>query len=176
MLKLPLRYLMLKSEKYFMLDSETEKSGGDAARSSLDKGREAAAFGHPAKARLLQAAHPLSIFPQREMFDEWKVLRDDQVIRKRWIVCAVAPKLVAAIESSGRRRRDFDDDFRIDDHITVLIQKLKLSAYDQEIRIGVESFLQITTSRQRPASDSHIFCGSLTARASQLRARLQRSG
>ena len=58
---------------------------------------------------------------QREMFDEWVVLRDDQVIRKRWIVCAVAPELVAAIESPGRRRRDFDDDFGIDDHIAILI-------------------------------------------------------
>src|SRR4030095_11136307 len=104
------------------------------------------------------------------MFDVGAVLRDDQVICKRWIVRAVALELIAAIKSLGRRRSDFDDDFGVDDYIAILIEELKLSAHDQEIRIGVEPFLRVTTPRQRPTSDSHILCESLTARAFQLRA------
>src|SRR5262249_49847261 len=78
-------------------------------------------------------------------------------------------KLFAAIEIFSRRRRDFDDDFWVDERIAILIEKLKLSAYDHEVGIGVESFLRVTTPRQRPASDSHILCERLTARAFQLR-------
>src|SRR5262245_46005915 len=98
------------------------------------------------------------------MFDGGAVLRHDQVIRKRWIECAVSQKLFAAIKRFGRWRRDFDDDLWVDDHIAILIKKLDLSAYDQEIRIGVESFLRVTPSRQWPAADFHILCERLASR------------
>src|SRR2546428_1598121 len=104
------------------------------------------------------------------MFDEGPVLRDYQVIRKRWIVCAIASKLFAAIESLGRRRCDFDDNFWVDDRIAIFIGELKLSTHDHKIGIRVESFLRVTPSRQRPASDSRILSERLTARASQLQA------
>src|SRR5687767_4520159 len=104
------------------------------------------------------------------MFNEWAVLRDDQIIRKRWIVRAVTPKLFAAVESSGRWRRDFHDDLRIDDHVAMFIEKLNLSAYNYQVRVGVESFLRVTPSRQRPAPNFHILCERLAARAFQLRA------
>src|SRR5690348_15006909 len=102
------------------------------------------------------------------MFDGWAILRDDQVIREGWIVYAVALELFAAIESFGRWRHDFDDYFRVDDHIAILIEELHLSAYDHQVGIRVESFLRVTPSRQRSASAPHIFCERLAASSFQL--------
>src|SRR5262245_10296325 len=47
---------------------------------------------------------------------------------------------------------------------------MKLSAYDHEVGIGVQSFLRVTPSRKRPTSNFHIFREGLTGSTPQLQA------
>lgn len=78
---------------------------------------------------------PLTVCLAGEMLDHRQVLRHHDIIGQRRIEGAVAAKLLAAIKGFGRRRKDLDNHFGVDEYVLLRINKLRLAAYDHQIRI-----------------------------------------
>jgi hypothetical protein len=83
---------------------------------------------------------PESFSVSLEVLDQGELLRDDDVVSQRWIEGTVTPEFLSPIERFGCWREHLNDDRRIDEYIPMLVEELRLTTDDHNVRIRKQPF------------------------------------